>query len=95
MMHTKDKLAAALCECGLDEMANAAANGYYDDFLSPLDMPTTQLIKDLSLIAHGNLVAIQALLVRVVHGEFEATQEESDAWAMSPEGQETFRKLLR
>jgi hypothetical protein len=29
-----------------------------------------------------------------VNGDFDATKEESDAWAASPEGQETFRQLF-
>jgi len=29
----------------------------------------------------------------VIDGEFDASKEESDAWAASPEGQETFRQL--
>jgi hypothetical protein len=31
---------------------------------------------------------------RVIDGEFDASGEEGDEWAASPEGQETFRKLV-
>jgi hypothetical protein len=30
---------------------------------------------------------------RVKDGDFDASKEESDAWAASPDGQETFRQL--
>ncbi len=36
---------------------------------------------------------LRQLAQRVLDGEFDATREESDAWAASPEGQETFRQL--
>jgi hypothetical protein len=39
--------------------------------------------------------ALAALTARVIGGEFDATREESDAWAASPEGQETMKLLLR
>ena len=91
-MHTKDKLAQALTEAGLHEMAAKAAMGYYHDFLSPLDLPEMQL--DADLHAAGTPEA-RALRRRHHNGEFDASVEESDEWAKSAEGQETFRKLIR
>jgi hypothetical protein len=35
-----------------------------------------------------------ALRRRVINGDFDASKEESDEWAESPEGQDTFKKLI-
>lgn len=96
-MHTKDVLAAALREVGLTEMADDAARGYYHDFLSPLDLPEMQLAHDLmsATLIKPNKDDILALRERVICGEFDASAEESDEWAASPEGQDTMRRLLR
>jgi hypothetical protein len=92
MTHTKDKLAAALTEIGLTKMAGRAAKGYYDDFLSSLATPTIQLVNDL---AKAGTPAAMALRQRVMDGDFDASREESEAWAASPEGQETMAELTR
>jgi hypothetical protein len=84
-MHTKDFLAGELEKCGLVEMAAKAREGYYHDFLSPLDMPETQLLLDLRNANHGP--AVEALIQRHLNGEFDASREESEEWANSPEGQ--------
>jgi len=91
-MHTKDKLAQALTEAGLHEMAAKAAEGWYHDFLSPLDLPEMQL--DADLYAAGTPEAL-ALRRRHHDGEFDASVEESDEWAKSAEGQETLRRIIR
>jgi hypothetical protein len=95
-MHTKDKLAAALREVGLTEMADRAANAWYDDYLSPLDAPINALAGDLAVAASKSerRADILALRQRVINGDFDATEEEGEAWAASPEGQETFRMLI-
>lgn len=90
-MHTKDRLAEALDQAGLPTMAARARKGYYDDFLSELPLPIITLCKELALT---DTAAARALRARVVNGEFDATSEESDAWAESPDGQETFRRLM-
>ena len=91
-MHSKDRLAAALTEVGLHEMAAKAAEGYYHDYLSPLDLPEMTLVDDLMIAAKNTrddrAQAIFDVRNRVVIGEFDATSEESDEWANSPEGQE-------
>jgi hypothetical protein len=46
-LHTKDMLAEALREVGLDAMADKAATGYYHDYLSPLDLPEMVLVNQL------------------------------------------------
>lgn len=91
-MHTKDILAGELIKAGLPEMAAKAAEGWYHDFLSPLATPELQLAADLA--AAGTPEAL-ALRQRVINGDFDASREESDAWARSPEGQKTFDELRR
>jgi hypothetical protein len=95
-MHTKDQLAKALREVHLHTMAEEAERGYYDDFLSPLPTPNVVLCNNLALAASGsrNRAVIMALRKRVIDGEFDATIEESEDWARSPEGQDTLRKLI-
>jgi hypothetical protein len=96
MMHSKDHLADALREAGLPEMAGLAAEGYYHDFLSPLVMPEKQLVSDLTMI--GSPAAL-VLCERVKQGDFDPSDEESDAWASSPDGhaamQASFAKQKR
>lgn len=91
-MHTKDKLAAELDRVGLVKMATLARQGYYHDFLSPLDFPDMQLAADLALAGTPEALAIRA---RHLNGEFDATTEEGDAWALSPDGQAAFAQLLK
>ncbi len=92
--HTKDKLAGALREAGLEEMAKKAEAGYYHDFLSPLDAPCLQLMQDLREVSANN-PKVPELMRRHCNGEFDASKEESDEWAASLEGQDTFRRLFR
>lgn len=88
-MHTTEKLALALeAEGAPPEMIVSARDGYYHDFLSPLAMPETQLLADAR--AHG----LARIAQGVLDGEWDATKEESDAWAKSPDGQATMRDLL-
>jgi hypothetical protein len=91
-MHTKDILAAELTKAGFIEMATKAAEGYYHDYLSPLDLPCQQLVSDLHRIGTHEA---SALAQRAMDGAFDATSEEADAWAASPEGKATFRQVVR
>jgi hypothetical protein len=91
-MHTKDMLADELMKIGQQEMSKKAREGYYHDFLSPLDLPELTLMKHLAVVGTPEALALRT---RVMNGEFDASKEESDEWAKSPEGQETFGKLLR
>lgn len=90
-MHTKDFLAQELENAGLSEMAARARTGYYHDYLSPLATPELQLLADLQ--AAGTPAALK-LRDRHINGEFDASTEESEEWAQSPEGQAIFRELL-
>lgn len=92
MTATKDRLAQALREADIEFMAARAADAYYDEFTGPLDSPIVQLATDLSRV--GTLAALQ-LRQRVMRGEFDATVDEADAWAASPDGQETFAMFRR
>ena len=91
-MHTKDRLAQALSDAGLNEMALKAAQGFYHDYLSPLAQPEMQL--DADLIEAGTPAATE-LRKRHHNGDFDASAEESEAWAASSDGQDTMRQLIR
>jgi len=89
---TRWKLASALIAAELYDMADRAVSGYYDDFLSPLDTPCLALVSELAAIdtPAANLICEQAKA-----GDFDSTTEESEAWALSPEGQAAFATLLK
>lgn len=88
--HTKDRLAAELTKIGAFDMAALAAQGHYDDYLSPLDAPIFTLAQDLARLASPTALALRR---RVINGEFDGTKEEAEAWAKSPEGRETFAQF--
>jgi hypothetical protein len=98
---TTARLARALSEIPdmPREMIQRAVDGYYHDYLSPLVAPEIQLVTDLRELAskpatpRDSRPLLRALAQAVIDGEYDATKEESDAWAASPEGQETFRAL--
>lgn len=90
--HTKDILAAELVKAGLPDMAEKAREGWYHDFLSPLPAPCIQLSNDLA--AAGTPAAME-LRSRHHNGEFDASADESEAWAESDEGQEVFQQLVK
>lgn len=89
-MHTTEILAGELEKAGLPEMAAKAREGYYHDYLSPLDTPCLQLASDLK---KAGTPAALVLRQRAMNGDFDASKAESDEWAGSPEGQATFRRL--
>ena len=82
-MHTKDILASALREAGLPLMALKAAEGHYHDYLSPLATPEKTLCDELTIV--GTSAAL-ALCQRVKQGNYDASEEEEEAWASSPDG---------
>jgi hypothetical protein len=90
LMHTKDILATALRDAGLPLMASKAAEGYYHDYLSPLIMPERKLCDELTIV--GTSAAL-ALCERVKQGEYDASEEEEEAWALSPDGQAAMQAL--
>lgn len=82
---TTELLAAALTEAGApaDMIAKARA-GHYDDYRSELPFPCMQLVRD----AHA--AGLHDIAERAKAGEFDATAEEAEEWARSPEGRATF-----
>jgi hypothetical protein len=91
-MHTTEKLAVELEKANLSEMATRARKGYYHDFLSPLAAPCLQLEADLRAVGTREAEAIRQ---RHLNGDFDATKEESDAWAESPDGKACCGQLLK
>ena len=89
-MHTTEKLAIALDEAGLSEMAKKARAGYYHDYLSPLATPCLQLERDLREAGTPAAIALKA---RHINGEFDATVEEGKAWMESADGKEVMSHL--
>lgn len=88
-VHTAELLARALEaeeDPALTMIANRARVGYYHDYLSPLALPTIQLVTDLRAAKH------EALAARVMNGEFDASAAESQEW-MSTEGQQMVKQL--
>jgi hypothetical protein len=86
---TTERLAKALEEVHAPEdMIKKAREGYYDDYKSPLPMPETQLYHDAK--AYG----LESIARGVINGEWDATKEESDAWAKSAEGQEVMQNIF-
>jgi len=81
---TKDRLAQDLSEInGMPaEIVNRASQGYYDDYLTPLLDPKTQLAKDLTQAGFPHLAE------RVRAGEWDNTKEEAHEWRESEEGRE-------
>ena len=88
---TRWKLACALIAAELYDMADRAVSGWYDDYASPLDTPTLQLVNDLQ---QAGTPAAMLVREQVIAGDFDATAEEAEAWAQSPEGREAFASLM-
>ncbi len=87
---TTEKLAKALEENNApQDMIDKARAGFYDDYKSPLAFPEMQLRAD--ALALG----LNAIAEGVVNGEWDATKEEADEWARSPDGQATFAELIK
>lgn len=99
--HTTAKLASALSAIpGVPrEMIQRAIDGYYHDFLSPLTFPEIQLVSDLRDLAklpatpRLSRPLLRELAQAVIDGKYDASPEESEAWANSPEGRDIFRQL--
>lgn len=97
---TSENLAQVLDGVGLHDMAKLARLDHYHDYLSDDAMCSLTLEADLRAardaqtdpIMRGQIEAIRQ---RHLNGDFDASMEESDEWAASPDGQETFRKLIK
>lgn len=80
MTQTTDRLAAELRKVGLELMARKAEAGHYDDYLSELTFPIAALVGDLEA---AGTPAARELAQRARDGDFDATEEEADAWERS------------
>jgi hypothetical protein len=96
---TSQHLADVLRAAGFDDLAVRAEADEFHDFLSPHALPETMLAEILADYAATPIpaqrIAAMNIRQRLIDGEFDASDEESDEWAASPEGQETFGKLVR
>ena len=70
-----------------EAFAARAETGEFDDYADTYVCPITQLHAELSAAGFTKFAA------RVAAGEFDATKEESDEWARSPQGQEIAKSL--
>jgi hypothetical protein len=96
---TSETLALALEAIGLTTLAAKARTDEYHDYLSPHALPELMLVTDLLLAAQdceddSTKMSILLLRQRCISGEFDATSEEADEWAKSPDGIETFTALF-
>lgn len=76
-MKTKERLAEALLQAGLPDLAEEAARGVYDDYESELTFPLMTLVHRLR---EQISPAADQLIERVKDGDFDATSEEADEW---------------
>lgn len=88
---TTERLAKALEAANAPKaMITAARAGCYDDFKSESPTPCMDLVRDLYEAARQLPNHDRNLLLRVAqqakNGEFDATREESEAWASGPDG---------
>lgn len=96
-MRTRDRLASELRKIAAqastenaakyEAFAKRAETGEFDDYASTYVCPVTQLHNELLAAGFTKFAA------RVANGEFDATKEESDEWARSPEGQRIAKSL--
>lgn len=92
-MRTRDRLAVELRKIAAISPGNAAKyeafakraeTGEFDDYASTHVCPITQLHAELKAAGFSKFAA------RVADGEFDATKEESDEWAVSDDGKAAF-----
>jgi len=69
------------------EIIRKAQTHYYHDYLSPIAMNMIALYHD------ARAAGLEIVASGAVSGLFDATKEEADAWAASPEGQATFAEF--
>src|SRR5262245_4703740 len=91
MRQSDAKLSAALREAGITGLAQEAERRDFNDFIGIYDLPAITLAELLRKIGTPAALAVR---VRLIDGEFDASKEESDEWARSPEGQDAMRRLV-
>lgn len=96
---TSENLAKVLEGVGLTDLAAKARADQYHDYLSPDAMCSVALERDIRY-ARDNCSdpilkhLIEQIRQRHLNGDFDASLEESDEWAASPEGQAAFQALI-
>jgi hypothetical protein len=88
---TSEQLALTLEAHGFTDLARRARNDEFHDYLSNEPLPALDLVRE--LLSIGTRAALE-IRMRVINGEFDASREESDEWAASPEGQEALGALI-
>lgn len=102
---TNEYLGRTLDDLGLHDMARRARLYHFDDYFCPDEvndgMNINHLVDELrtqrnaqKVLNPTNAIRINDMMTLAIDGEFDGTKEESDEWAKSPDGQETFRKLV-
>jgi hypothetical protein len=98
---TSQKLADALRAAGFETLAKRAETNEFHDFFSPSDRADPSIALDQELVhliqTETGARKIAAINLRSRHhnGDFDASKEESDEWAASPDGQDAFGRLAR
>jgi len=97
---TSGKLAQVLHALALFDLEKLARADMFHDFLSPFDLPELELEARLRAARDAcpdkdRAARIEEVRQRHMQGEFDASKEESDAWAASEDGQDAFRSLIR
>ena len=96
---TSENLAQVLHSVGLFDMEAKARRDQYHDYFSDDAFVSLTLERELREARDAQkdpILAqmIEAIRQRHLNGDFDASKEESDEWAASPDGQETFRAFL-
>ena len=91
---TSQHLADTLRAAGFEDLARRAEADEFHDFLSDHALPETVLDQELAALAKRGYPAAADIRHRHHNGEFDASTEESDQWAESPEGKAMFNELL-
>jgi len=99
---TSENLAKVLEGVGLNAMAVKARADQYHDFLSDDALCSLTLERELREARDyaqdqdpAQAKLIEAIRQQHLNGEFDASNEESDEWAKSPDGQEVFNMLRK
>ena len=96
---TSQKLADALRDAGFRALADRAEKDEFHLVLSKHDFPDITLDRELAAIirdpSRTRLEHYEAYNIRelVLDGEFDASPEEIETWALSDEGQDAMRRL--
>ena len=84
------KLVAALLKAGApDDLVAAALQNRFHDFKSPSATPIVDLVRECERAGLSGVAAAAR------DGEFDATREEADEWAVSADGRAALRELIQ